>query len=397
MDNNILPKFLCKNEFIHKAARMPVYKAEHRMLPLEQRLLLLDKIYDIYIPTEMAYEIYSKLYVALCRSISKKFTKEAIYQRYENHNLTMGKQANGLIGGGDSILITGIAGIGKSSAIEGAVRLLSEKVIETKATRIVPILQIQCPFDCSIKSMLTEIIRNADDVLDSDYMSMAGRKATTDGLIGLVSQIALNHIGVIVIDEIQNVVSNSHGANLIGALTQLINNSATSIVMVGTPESRAFFESAEFFARRAIGLNYNWNEFSDEFCEMTSSVLSYNYTRRKSKCDENLMAWIYEHSAGLPSNVISLIHDAQEIALTRGTEMLDKNALEMAFSERMQIMHSYIEIAPIKVNKTKRKKQKRSNRRNKSNSCYSWLGSVITDSDKDILKTLGEYIEVEEV
>ena len=113
----MLPTFLSKTEFMHKVKRIPTYKAEHRMLPLEQRLLLLDTIYDIYIPTEMTYEIYSKLYVALCRSISKKFTKEAIYQRYENHNLMMGKQSNGLIGGGDSILITGIAGIGKSSAI----------------------------------------------------------------------------------------------------------------------------------------------------------------------------------------------------------------------------------------------------------------------------------------
>ncbi len=396
MNNKILPTFLSKPEYMNKASRLPVYKAEQRMLPMEQRLLLLDTLYSIYVPTDMSFEVYSKLFVALSRSLNKKFSREAILQRYENHNLIVGRQSNGLIGGGDSILITGKAGIGKSSAIDGAIRLLSDKIIEFDTTRVIPILEIQCPFDCSIKSMLTEIIRNTDRELGSDYLNSAtGRKSTTDELIGLVSQIALNHIGVIVIDEIQNVVTNSHGANLIGALTQLINNSATSIVMVGTPESRAFFEKAEFFARRAIGLNYDRNDYNDEFCAMVSTVLSYNYTRHKAIWDENTIAWIYEHSAGLPSNVIALIHDAQEIALTRGIESLSSKTLEMAFNERMQILHSYIDNKPIKVRKTKGcKGYNRKKAVNKSSE--SWLRSIINSSD-DIIKALSEHIEVEEV
>ncbi len=398
MVKKILPTFYSKSEFMNKASKLPVYKAEQRMLPIEQRLLLLDTIYNIYIPNEMSFEIYSKLYVALCRSLNKKFSRDAVMQRYENHNLIVGKQANGLIGGGDSILITGIAGIGKTSAINGAVRLLAENIIDTETTRIVPILEIQCPFDCSIKSMLLEIIINADRALGSDYLSTAGRKATTDELIGLVSQISLNHIGVIVIDEIQNVVSNNHGANLIGALTQLINYSGTSIVMVGTPESRAFFEKAEFFARRAIGLNYDRNDYNDEFCEMISIILSYNYTRHKAVWDENTLAWIYEHSAGLPSNVISLIHDAQEIALTRGTEVLDKKMLEMAFNERMQIMHSYIDISPVKVSKTLKTKRMRMNKKAMTDKkSHSWFKSIISDSGEDVIKVLSQYIKVEEV
>ena len=75
-------------------------------------------------------------------------------------------------------------------------------------------------------------------------------------LIGAVSSIALNNIGMLVVDEIQNVVNSKNGKSLIGALTQLINNSGISICMVGTPESTVFFESAMQLARRSVGLQY---------------------------------------------------------------------------------------------------------------------------------------------
>ena len=61
-------------------------------------------------------------------------------------------------------------------------------------------------------------------------------------LIGNVSQVALNHIGILIVDEIQNVVNSKHGKTLVKMLTQLINNSGISICMVGTPICKDFFE-----------------------------------------------------------------------------------------------------------------------------------------------------------
>lgn len=74
--------------------------------------------------------------------------------------------------------------------------------------------------------MLFEILRKVDETLGSNYYQYALKaRATTDMLIGSVSQVALNHIGMLVVDEIQNVVNSKNGKSLIGALTQLINNS----------------------------------------------------------------------------------------------------------------------------------------------------------------------------
>ena len=65
-----------------------------------------------------------------------------------------------------------------------------------------------------------ETIKKVDEIIDTDYYKYAVKaRATTDMLIGSVSQVALNHIGLLVVDEIQNVVNNRQGKSLVGMLT----------------------------------------------------------------------------------------------------------------------------------------------------------------------------------
>ena len=56
----------------------------------------------------------------------------------------------------------------------------------------------------------------------------------------------MNHVGILIVDEIQNVCKSKNGKNLVGMLTQLINNSGISIAMVCTPlakRQRTAFEN----------------------------------------------------------------------------------------------------------------------------------------------------------
>lgn len=77
--------------------------------------------------------------------------------------------------------------------------------MEEPFCQVIPAVIVQCSFDCSVKSLLLQILRQIDMELDTYYYDMAVRaRATTDMLIGSVSQIALNHIGLLVVDKIQN-------------------------------------------------------------------------------------------------------------------------------------------------------------------------------------------------
>lgn len=399
-----MPEMLSGQELYEKLADIPVYSEEIRGKSQTERLIELAMLYEIYLPSEMSIEIYSKLYLALLRSLQKKGTNTAVQQSYQNHNAIMRRENRGIIGGSDSFSIVGCSGIGKSSAINRAISIITKnKMIEIQnpSVRIIPCLVVQCPFDASVKSMLLEILRKSDELLETNYYSSALKaRATTDVLIGIVSQVALRHIGLLVIDEIQNCVTAKSGKNLVAMLTQLINSSGISICLVGTPETLSLFESAFQLARRSLGLQYNSlnnDEFFSGFCKL---LFKYQYVQKKAEITEQIVDWLYEHSGGVTSIVVSLIHDAQEIAILTGYEILDISMLNLAYEKRMQLLHDYIRPAATVKNTTTKSKKKSIEKAVVSSEEDCSIADLVQKSKSenlDIVEVFREHFIVEEI
>lgn len=357
-----LPEMKSGNELISALSIIPEYDKTICQQNQAVRLMALSDLYQIYIPSQMSLEIYSKLYLALLRSMQKKGTQMAIKQRYENYKAIQQQSYSGILGGSDSFTIIGTSGIGKSSAISRAISLITEnRIIETDKpyTKIIPCLIVQCPFDSSVKGLLLEILRKVDEELGTDHYihAVKSRASTTDMLIGAVSSIALNNIGMLVVDEIQNVVNSKNGKSLIGALTQLINNSGISICMVGTPESTVFFEQAMQLARRSVGLQYTTMKYDEYFQSFCKVIFKYQFLKNHAEITAAITEWLYEHSAGVVSVVVSLIHDAQEIAILTGKEVLNLDTLNEAYQQRLTLLHGYIQPSVIQNKPTTKKKK----------------------------------------
>lgn len=405
-----LPEMKSGNELISALSIIPEYDETICQQNQAVRLMALSDLYQIYIPSQMSLEIYSKLYLALLRSMQKKGTQMAIKQRYENYRATQRQSYSGILGGSDSFTIIGTSGIGKSSAISRAISLITEnRIIETDKpyTKIIPCLIVQCPFDSSVKGLLLEILRKVDEELGTDHYIhvVKSRASTTDMLIGAVSSIALNNIGMLVVDEIQNVVNSKNGKSLIGALTQLINNSGISICMVGTPESTVFFEQAMQLARRSVGLQYTTMNYDDYFQSFCKIIFKYQFLKNRTEITAAITEWLYEHSAGVISVVVSLIHDAQEIAILTGKEILNLDTLNEAYQQRLSLLHGYIQPSVIQ-NKptTKKKKTAASVKKNQIQSQPKQEGYSITEiaeraktENLDVVELLKEVYTVVEV
>ena len=358
MDNILSQLSPMKNgkELLDQMTVLPPYDPDIRSQSATTRLMALSDLYNIYIPSSMSVEIYSKLYLALLRSLQKKVGINAQIQRNENHKRICQRESNSILGGADSFTIVGSSGIGKSTAINRAIDMITEKgIIENAHTKIIPCLVVQCPHDSSVKGLLLEILRKVDTFLDSDYYPKALKnRVTTDMLIGNVSQIALNHIGLLVVDEIQNVVNNKNGKALVAMLTQLINSSGISIAMLGTPECAIFFEQAMQLARRALGLYYGAIEYDQFFHNFCSTLFEYQYVKNKIEISDGIIQWLYDHSGGIISIVVSLIHDAQEIAILDGTETLNLDTLNEAYAKRLTMLHRYISLPSKSIPKKKK-------------------------------------------
>lgn len=405
MDNKIisqLPSMKSEKELYSELLNLPMYNKNICVKSATERLIALSDIYDIYIPSEMTYEIYSKLYLALLNSLKKKSTRAAVIQQGENTKAIRNMEHRGILGGSDSFTVIGLSGIGKSTAIYKSIELITEnRVIEINSpyTKIIPCLVAQCPFDSSVKGLLLEILRKADEILNSRYYENALRaRATTDMLIGSVSQVALNHIGLLVVDEIQNVVGNKNGQSLVGMLTQLINNSGISICMVGTPKCKIFFEKEMQLARRSLGLEYGALEYDDCFYELCKILFRFQYTKTRSEMTDATVRWLYEHSGGIVSVVVSLIHDAQEIAILDGLEELNVQSLNKAYKKRMSLMRGYIDSPPVQKHYTQRRKETIPNNNSiSSNISISTLSEKAKTENTDFLALLKENYEVAEV
>lgn len=403
-----MPEMLTGQELMEALAVLPEYDAGIVNEEGPKRLLALTNMLQIYVPGQMSVEIYNKLYIALLRSLQKKGTRLAVLQQRENHRAIQGMEYRGVIGGSDSFTIIGASGIGKSSAIERAVEIITGDSIitaEVPYCQVIPCVTVQCPFDCSVKGLLLEILRKVDERLGTSYLDTALRaRATTDMLVGSVSQVALNHIGMLIVDEIQNVVNSRNGRNLVGMLTQLINTSGISICMVGTPESAVFFQQAMQLARRSLGLSYGPMPFNEFFCELCELLFSYRYVRYDTKPSETLKNWLYEHSGGVMALLVALVHDAQEIAIMSGTERLDLQTLEEAYKQRLTMMHDFITLT--KLPPTGRSTKKRSaepapvqaeSLDTQENGLIARLVQQAKDQSLDVVLLLKQYGLLEEV
>ena len=354
-----LPPMLSGNELEKALTILPEYDPAIINANEAMRLIALTDLYKVFVPNQMSREIYSKLYLALLRSLQEKESKIRVKQTLENHRAILQQEYSGILGGSDSFSIIGESGIGKSSAVSNAVKLVTKTPViemENPYSKILPCVLVQCPFDSSVKGLLLEIIRVVDEQLGSSYYPKAtSARATTDMLIGTVSQICLNHVGILVVDEIQNVAISKNGRNLLGALLQLINCSGISICMVGTPECTEFFTQAMQLARRSLGLQYEAMEYGVEFEQLCQILFQYQYVKNPAELDDATIRWLYEHSNGNVSSIKTLLHDAQEIAILEGSEVLNMETLNAAYKSRMKMLHSYI--APSKKPQTSRRKK----------------------------------------
>lgn len=350
-----MPKMMMGKELEEAMLSLPAYDLEICKADAGTRLVALNDVADIYLPSQMSYEIYSKIYLSMLHSLKKKQTREATVQGNQNHRRLQGLSYHSVLGGSDSFSITGPSGIGKSTALAKSIALAGgEQIITTKEpyAQIIPCVNVQCPHDCSVKGLLLAILSQVDIAIGTRYEYLAVKnKASIDSLIGTVSQVALNNILLIVIDECQNVCRNKGGVNLVSAMTQLINSSGVSICMVGLPETELFFGNEMQLARRSVGLSYQalpCNEYFMKFCEI---LFSYQYVSQPSKITPDLVELLYECTGGILALVVSIIMEAQQIAILAGKEKLNKETILLAYEERMKNIQDFVK--PI----TRKRKQ----------------------------------------
>lgn len=347
----LIPPMLTGAE-LHKALAVnPEYDPAIRHASAAERLMALNTLYDIYYPFSIGSTVYTKLYLAMIRSLQRKTGKLAVQQRNSNY-FGRGQSYFG-ISNSDSFSIVGMSGVGKSSAISRAIALMEgDRVItlDSPYCKILPVLVVQTPFDCSTKSLFLSILKAIDDALDTTYYQSASKgRVSTPVLLSIVCN-ACAHISVLIVDELQNVANSRNGASLIGSLIQLVNSCPVSTVFVACNEVLPILEQDPKLARRALGIQVGEVPFDADFVGFCETLYRYKYVSGDMVLTDGIIQWLYEHSGcGNVAAVVSILQAAQEIAILDGTETVTIETLNKAYSQRLGLLHSHIDLARVKM------------------------------------------------
>ncbi len=355
-----LNQYLAGEELIRALTVLPPVRENLRDVP--ERLAALLDVYKIFLPGKSVQDIYNRLYLAILNSLEKKNTLTATLLQNDNFRAIKGLKRYGVIGGLEAFKVTGVAGVGKTSSVRRCAEIISDKILvgHDPYLEVIPVLFVECVADGSFKSLLYSILQEVDRLLGTTYfVSNRHVTATVDALLAAVSNVLINHVAVLVIDEIERVANDSRkGVTLINYLTQLVNQSNIAICFVGNESANRYFMTKEYMSRRTLGVSLRKMEYDEYYYRFVQTLFCYQYTLHKTAFSAEFARVLYRLSNGSPSMIVSLFAETQRSVILSGQEELSPLAFEKTFREIFSNMAPYVETEKFKVAVKKDKSEK---------------------------------------
>lgn len=342
-DNPLLdamPGILSSGKFLERITSLPPLPHDLQKLTLEERRKLLPTLSSLFVPLDYMYVIYD----ILCRAITTTYTTRTIIDSIRQINgLWANKESSTYATQADCGSILGVPGVGKTSTIRRCLSTLPQ-VIEHREYQGQPFycqqvlfLFVECPSDCSTKTLAFNIISALDRAIGSHYLdslttlkSFSASAAATQVKILCMT----HHVGLIVVDEIQHAVvtarQNRQTKPLVRFLIELTNDTNTAVYFAGTPLAEELFIGQEHLKRRTRGVRLLPFRPDGIYHTFLKEIWRYQYTPGRTELTEKLANQIYDISGGIPAYIVKIFQEAQAQVFLMGGTSIDRKALQRA-------------------------------------------------------------------
>ncbi len=345
-----MPDMLSPEQFARSIASYPPIPHDLAEMSPEERRGLLPSLASIYVPLPYQYAIYDTLYRAIAttyRTADVVESTRAINAYYCGRDTNCATQA-------DSGSILGVPGCGKTATVRRCLTTMPQ-VIEHMEYQGQPCyckqvlwLHVECPSDCSVKTLGFNVMAALDKTVGSKYLqSTKGLRTASASAIATQTKILLtnHHVGLLVIDEIQNAVltarKNHQEKPLLRFLVELTNETMTSIYFVGTPIAEELFVSQEHLKRRTRGIRLAPFRPDGAYLDFLNKIWPYQYTVQMAELTTSIGNKLYDCSGGIPAYIIKIFGESQAQALMQGRSCIDEKIIQRA-----------VEMLAIKVPRT---------------------------------------------
>ena len=335
-----LPPTLSKDAFEKRSILLPGFDATVRNLPSEVRLHFIATVHDLFIPLPRHYQLYTCIDRMIRRGyITRNPMEQAFYWkdlRKQVEALASEVHAPAKLQRSDlgqsselSQALIGLSGSGKTWGTEAILSYFPKKIVHVDYNGIglnilqVPWLWIQAPSKSSTNELCNEFFLALDRILDTHYYETYGNRVLREMMDQMARLCGVHAIGLLVIDEIQevaNIKSGGHEA-LIGFFLKLTNILRIPILMIGTYKARSILFNQLRLARRSCGAGIpEWSPLNKEEWEVLSQAMwPHQYTKTPVAWSRELSDALYEECQGIPDVGAKMFVLAQQRAiLSRG-------------------------------------------------------------------------------
>ena len=239
-----LPPPLEPGDAIAKLMIRPPYSDTERNAPSSYRQLYTQRIVRLHQPMEREVDVFGRIDRCIRWGYADRNPLSSSYaaQLAAGMSASVFRGSLNYSGGyhphtyGFSIL--GISGIGKSTTVESILSLYPQVIRHTQY-RGIPLvmhqiswLKIDCSCDGSLKGLCMDFFRELDGLLGTSYSEQySSRRATLDRMMIAMSRLCVSHnVGVLIIDEIQNLCSAQKGVP-----ERVLNFFVTLVNTIGVP------------------------------------------------------------------------------------------------------------------------------------------------------------------
>ncbi|URZ04697.1 hypothetical protein CLROS_000060 [Clostridium felsineum] len=360
-----LPHIFTENEVIERFTVAPIISSKDRIKATNLRYHIIKRVKNFIQPLPIHIILERRLSSLIRRGyLARNPIDKTFLQRLRILNELRDEKADtrevnermsNIRTTADSLSIIGISGIGKTTAIERLL-LMYPQIIKHEEykgkffsrTQLVW-LKIDCPYDGSLSTLCKSFFKAIDDLLGTRYLEKFGytTRVTSSMMLHMTTLASMYGIGVLVIDEIQQLLSAKNDMeDMLNFFVTLSNTVGIPTVLIGTSKAQQIFKGNFRQTRRAASEgSIMWDRMdkeSEEWEFFLETLWEFQGLKDKNTLTKEVKEVFYDSCQGITAVAVNLFILAQERALAEGEERITVKLLKDTAKEDLAMLQPMI-------------------------------------------------------
>jgi hypothetical protein len=345
---------------------LPKVRDEERFLPPLLKTHIIKRVKRFIQPLPIHIKMESKISVLMRQSylsrnplkIEYKKRMKLLQQLKTENELTPEEIENQYKAFGptaECVFINGVSGMGKTTIINKILERYPQIIRHSEykgqaftRTQIVW-LKVDCPYDGSFATLCRNLFQEIDRLTGSRWNEKYGylTRSTSTMVMYLTTLLANYDVGLLVIDEIQNLY-NAKGdpSEMLDFFVTLTNMFSVPIVFIGTNWARKLFQKNFRLARRVQSDGYfeiaNLKKDSQEWELFQESLWDFHVLEDDSPLCKDIRDVFYDECQGVIAVAVMLFMFAQNLAISEGQTVLTPEIIKRTAREDLKLIKPMI-------------------------------------------------------